>query len=45
MAFKLMLVYDSEKRYLIPFSIVEKFVDKKTIDKIKTEALKEVQKV
>jgi len=39
-----MVVYDSGKRYLIPFEIVEKHVDKDTIEKIKSDALKEVQK-
>lgn len=43
--FHLALIYDSGKRYIIPFEIIEKYVDKKTIAKIKTEALKEVQKL
>jgi hypothetical protein len=38
-------VYETDKRYLIPFEVVEKFVDKATLQKIKTEALKEVQKL
>lgn len=45
MAWKIALVYDSGKRYIIPFEVVEKYVDKETIAKIKTEALKEVQKL
>lgn len=44
MAYKLALIYDSGKRYILDFSIVEKLVDKGTIAKIKREALKEVQK-
>lgn len=44
MAWRLALIYDSGRRYIIPFEVVEKYVDKKTIAKIKTEALKEVQK-
>jgi len=42
---RLQVVYDSGKRYLIPFEIVEKYVDKDTIEQIKIEALKEVQKI
>lgn len=42
---KLALIFDSGKRYVLPFSIVEKYVDKETIGKIKTEALKEIQKI
>jgi len=43
--FLLQVVYESGKRYIIPFEIIEKYVDKKTIAKIKTEALKEIQKL
>lgn len=43
--FSLAIVYDSGKRYIVPFAVVEKYVDNKTIEKIKTEALKEVQKL
>lgn len=39
------IIYDSDKRYVIPFSVVEKYVDKEIIDKIKAEALKEIQKL
>ena len=39
------LIYDSGKRYILPFEIVEKYVDKEIIDKIKMEALKEIQKL
>lgn len=42
--FRLALIYDNEKRYIISFDVVEKFVDEKTLAKIKTEALKEVNK-
>jgi hypothetical protein len=43
--FHLAVVYEeSGKRYVIPFEIVEKFVDKEAIERIKTEALKEIQK-
>lgn len=42
---ELALVYSSGKRYFIPFEIVEKYVDEKTLAKIKTEALKEIQKM
>lgn len=42
---QLILAYvDSGKRYLIPFEIVEKYVDSETIDRIKIEAMKEIQK-
>jgi hypothetical protein len=41
---RLALVYESGKRYILPFDIVEKYVDKEIIDKIKIEALKETQK-
>lgn len=44
MPFKLALIYDDDKRYIIPFSIIEKYVDKSIIKKIKIEALKEIQK-
>lgn len=41
----LAVVYTSGKRYIIPFDIVEKYVDKEIIDRIKAEALKEVNKL
>lgn len=41
---RLALIYDSGKRYIIPFDILEKYVDEQTLDKIKKEALKEIQK-
>lgn len=42
---QLALVYDEDnKRYLIPFEIVEKLVDERTLEQIKVAALKEVQK-
>lgn len=40
-----MLVYESGKRYILPFRVVEKYVNKEIIAKIKTEALKEVNKL
>lgn len=43
--FRLALIYDTDKRYILPFEIVEKYVDKKILDKIKKEALKEIQKM
>lgn len=42
---QLMVVYNSGKRYILPFDIVEKFVDKQTLEKIKKAALKEVNKL
>lgn len=42
--FKLMLVYESGKRYILDFEIIEKYVDEETLAKIKAAALKEVQK-
>lgn len=41
---RLQVVYESDKRYFIPFEIVEKYVDKEIIDKIKAEVLKEIRK-
>ena len=44
--YRLALIYDeSGKRYILDFSIVEKYVDAETLAKIKTEALKEIQKI
>lgn len=43
--YRLMVVYESGKRYVLPFEIIEKFVDEETAKKIKVEALKEVQKI
>lgn len=43
--FRVALIYDSDKRYVLPFSIIEKFVDEKTAKNIKKEVLKEVQKI
>lgn len=45
MAFKLALIYDSGKRYTLPSEILEKYVDKETLAKIKAAALKEIQKL
>lgn len=42
---RLYIVYDSDKRYLVPFEIVEKYVDEQTIAKIKKAALREIQKL
>lgn len=41
---RLAVIYESGRRYIIPFEIVEKYVDEEIIDKIKKEALKEIQK-
>lgn len=43
--FKLAIVYEEGKRYIIPFDIVEKYVDEETIHKIKRQALKEIRKL
>lgn len=44
--FHLQVVYDeSGKRYLVPFEIIEKYVDEETIAKIKAEILKEIQRI
>lgn len=43
--FRLAVVYESGKRFIIPFEIVEKFVDKETVAKIKAEVKKEVRKL
>jgi hypothetical protein len=40
-----MVVYENDKRYIIPFDIIEKFVTPEIADRIKTEALKEVNKL
>lgn len=42
--FRLAIIYDSGKRYIVPFEIIEKYVDSKIIDKIKADILKEIQK-
>jgi hypothetical protein len=39
------IIYESEKRYILPFELLEKFIDNDTIAKIKKEALKEIQKL
>lgn len=41
---KLMVVYESGKRYIIEFDTLSKHLTKEQIEKIKKEALKEVQK-
>jgi hypothetical protein len=41
----LALIYDSGKRYIIPFEVIEKYIDSETVEKIKTESLEEVQKI
>lgn len=43
--YQIYLVYESGKRYILPFEIVEKYVDKQIIDKIKREAIKEINKL
>lgn len=43
--FSIFLVYDSGKRYILPMEILEKHISKKTLEKIKVEALKEVQRI
>lgn len=40
---KLLLILESDRRYIIPFEVIEKYVDKETIDKIKKEILKEIK--
>lgn len=42
---ELAVVYESGKRYFIPFAILEKFIDDETMEKIKSEALKELQRL
>jgi hypothetical protein len=43
--FHLALIYDETgKRYVLPFELVEKYVDKETVAKIKAAALREIQK-
>jgi hypothetical protein len=44
MSWSLALVYESGRRYILPMEILEKFIDKQTLDKIKKEALKEIAK-
>lgn len=41
----LALIYDSGKRYILDFSIVERYVDSETLAKIKAEAKKEIRKL
>lgn len=43
--YQLAVVYDSGKRYIIPFDILSDFLSEEDIDKIKTQALKEVSKL
>lgn len=44
--FHLALVYDeSGKRYILPFEIFEKYIDKKTLGKITAEAIRQVQQL
>lgn len=45
MAWSLMVVYESGKRYLVPFEIIEKHVDEETVAKIKADVLKELNKL
>lgn len=40
----LAIIYESGKRYIIPIDILLKYIDEETLDKIKKEALKEIQK-
>jgi hypothetical protein len=42
---QLAIIYSEDKRYIIPFDIVEKYVEKEIVDKIKAEALKEIKKL
>lgn len=39
------IIYDSGKRYIFPIEIIEKYVDKEILDKIKAELIKEIQKL
>lgn len=42
--FKICLIYDSGKRYIFPIELFESIIDEETLDKIKIEILKEIQK-
>lgn len=43
--YSLQVVYISGKKYILPFDIVERFVDAVTVEKIKSEVLKELNKL
>ncbi len=43
--FSLCLIYDSDKRYIIPLETLEKVLTKDQIKKLKKEALKQVQQL
>lgn len=43
--YKLAVIYDSGKRYIVPFSVVEKVLKKEDVEKLKTAVLKEVNKL
>lgn len=43
--YKLYIVYESGKRYIIPFDILEKHIKEDTISKIKADILKEIKKL
>lgn len=44
--FNLLVVYtSSDKKYTLPLEVIEKVVDKETLEKIKTQVLKEIQNV
>jgi hypothetical protein len=42
---QLCIIYESGKRYIIPFETLSKHLTKEQIETIKKEALKEVQKL
>lgn len=44
--FKIMLVYDSDKRYILPFEIIEKTLklSKEAKRKLEVEVIKEISK-
>lgn len=42
--FRLAVIYDSGKRYIIPFEVLDDLLDEETIAKIKKTALKEINK-
>lgn len=43
--FRLMVVYDNGKRYLVPFEVLERHVAPEVIEEIKQDVLKEIQKL
>lgn len=46
MSWRLCLMYDSGKRFIIPIDkVLEEHVDKETLDKIKAAAKKELRKL